>query len=275
MNKTPTWCLLTVALVAVGCQSPHPAVPMVQPVALVKCPATQLPPPVYADKAGPGVQVVIPFTAVIGGTDATNNAKSNPAGGYFSQLDHIKQFGYPFPQYHGNQLGNTALANDNVWWDSHPGGLDQTHVPPPDPGAGKANWWPVPGEWVSYELNVATAGTYTIMTRFSSVWGAGEPVMVHMTVDGSSSGPFALRADDAKLLTNVKYRALGWWGHTLVNCTSPVGWKLAPGRHVFKFYLDSRPALSSATHRPPGRYDAWIHYFKVAPAGMPVGMVPE
>ena len=248
-----------------------PLSPVVNSVELVKKPAAELAKPVYADTASPDTQVVIPFTSIIGGTDATNNAKNNPHGGYFSHLDNIKQYGYPFPQYHKNQLGDTALGNDGVFYDTKPGGLDQTHVPALDPGGGKANWWALQGEWVSYELNVAVGGTYTIMTRFSTAWGAAKPVIVHMTVDDVSSGPFPLKADDEKLLTDVKYRAGGWWGHTMVNCTSPVGWTLAPGRHVFKFFVDERPdPATSAT-----RYEVWIHYFKVAKAGTPVGIAPD
>ena len=106
----------------------------------------------------PAAALIIPIKNVIGGTGIANNAKSNPGGGYLSHFDNINQFMYPAT--HGNQLGETALVNDHVYWDTE--GLQYTHSSPPDQGAGEALYWPEPGEWASYAFNVTAADTYTV-----------------------------------------------------------------------------------------------------------------
>jgi hypothetical protein len=204
----------------------------------------------------PSTALILPATRVIGGTGVANNAKNNPNGGYFSTIDSIEEFKYP--NTHGNQLGKTAMVNDHIYWDSSPGGLDATHVPHPD------LWWPVPSEWAAYEVNIAEAGTYTVQTRFSSSWGPGKPVVIHMTMDDAGSGPITLKPDDPKLWSDKQYLVGGWWGHTMVSCTTPAGWKLAAGRHVLKVFIDSFP------DRPKDHGCVWIHYFKVMQSGAAV-----
>lgn len=236
----------------------------VKPVDLVRQPADKVAPPQYADSAGPATQVVIPIGNVIGGTGEENNAKSNSKGGYFSVFNSINEFKYP--KTHGNQLGKTALVNDHCYWDSKPGGLDYTHSPGLDKGAGKALWWPVPTEWASYEFTAAAADTYTVMTRFSSAWGPDKPVVVHIAIDDANSGPIELKPDDPKIWTDTHHQTGGWWGHTMTSCTSPVGWKLTPGRHVLKVHVDKFP------EKPADHGNLWIHYFKIVKAGAPVGV---
>jgi hypothetical protein len=216
----------------------------------------------HAGDVGPAAPLVIPVGNVIGGTDAANNAKSNPKGGYFSVFGSIDEFKYP--NTHGNQLGKTAMVNDHTYWDSSPGGLDYTHAPPPDAGGGKALWWPVPTEWAAYEVNVSARDTYTVLTRFSSSWGPDKPVIVHMEMDRVSSGPITLKPDNPELWKDRKYQVGGWWGHTMVSCTSPAGWTLNPGRHVLKVCIDSFP------DKPQDHGNLWIHYFKVMKGGAPV-----
>jgi hypothetical protein len=216
----------------------------------------------HAGEIGSAAPLVIPIGSVIGGTGVANNAKSNPNGGYFSVFGSIDEFKYP--NTHGNQLGKTAMVNDHTYWDSSPGGLDSTHAPHPDAGGGKALWWPVPTEWATYEVNVSVQDTYTVLTRFSSSWGPGKPVVIHMEMDGVSSGPLALKPDDPELWKDKKYQVGGWWGHTMVSCTSPTGWSLKPGRHVLKICIDSFP------DKPQDHGNLWIHYFKVMKGGIPV-----
>ncbi len=206
----------------------------------------------------PTAGLVIPVGDVVGGTGVPNNAKSNTRGGYKSNLDDISQFKYPAS--HGNQWGSTALVNDHVYWDTE--GLQYTHAPPPDPGAGQALLWPEPGEWVSYDVNVATPDTFRVMIRFSSGWGPMAPVVVHVTIDGVSSGPVTLKPDDPKIWADTYYQTGGWWGHTMTNSTTPAAWPLAAGCHLVKFYLDSFPA-QGVTGTPSGHGDVWIHYFKI------------
>ena len=217
-----------------------------------------------AGELGPTSPLVIPITQVIGGTGVANNAKTNPNGGYFSIHDSIEEFKYP--NTHGNQLGKTAMVNDHTYWDSSPGGLDATHAPHADPGGGKALWWPVPTEWAAYEVNVAVLDTYTVLTRFSTSWGPGKPVIIHMEIDGVSSGPITLKPDDPELWKDRKYLVAGWWGHTMVSSTSPMGWPLAPGRHVLKVFIDSFP------DHPKDHGNLWIHYFKIVKGGTPIAM---
>jgi len=199
--------------------------------------------------------LVIPIAEVIGGTGVENNAKSNPQGGYFSVFASIREFRYPAT--HGNQLGATALVNDHIYWDSSPGGLDHTHAPHPDAGGGKALWWPIPGEWVSYAFTVTDPAAYSVVYRFSSSWGPAEPVVIEMTVDGVSSGPITMKPDDARLWTDKRYLSGGWWGHTMVSGTTPVGWKLAAGSHVLKVQMVSFPAKAK------DHGNVWLRYFKI------------
>jgi hypothetical protein len=205
---------------------------------------------------GPGQPLVIPITDVMGGTDVKNNAKNNPNGGYFSIFDAVSQFNYPAT--HGNQLGSTAMVNDHTYWDSSPGGLDHTHAPLPDAGGGNALWWPVPGEWALYQFTVTTPGTYTVLTRFSSSAGPGQPAQVSLSVDGTSSGPIPLTPDDPKLWSDTRYQVGGWWGHTMVSGTSPVAWTLGVGTHILKVQIDQVPG------NPKDHGNVWIHYFKIA-----------
>ena len=207
-------------------------------------------------EVGPGMPLVIPITDVLGGTDVKNNAKNNPNGGYFSVFDSINEFKYPAT--HGNQLGSTAMVNDHTYWDSSPGGLDHTHAPHPDPGGGNVLWWPVPGEWALYQFSVTTPGTYTVLTRFSSGAGPGQPAQISLSVDGTSSGPTPLTPDDPKLWSDTRYQVGGWWGHTMVSGTSPVAWSLGVGTHVLKVQIDQVPG------NPKDHGNVWIHYFKVA-----------
>jgi len=154
---------------------------------------------------------------VIGGAGIENNAKTNPKGGYFSVYDRISEFKYP--DTHANQLGKTAMVNDHCFWDSSPGGLDTSHSGGLDPAGGPALWWPVPTEWAAYELNVAATDTYVVMTRFSSSWDPSRPVTIHITLDGASSGPITFKPDDPQIWTDKVYLVVGWWGHTMTNCT--------------------------------------------------------
>ncbi len=213
-------------------------------------------------EVGPTTPVVIPISEVIGGTGTGNNAKSNPNGGYYSHYDNIGQ--YTYPPTHGNQLGDTAMVNDHIWWDSSPGGLDYTHVPHPDAGGGNALWWPIPGEWATYEFNVTAAGNYTVLYRFAAGLGPSQNAVISMTVDGVSSGPIQTRPDNPELWTNTYYQAGGWWGHTMVNGTCPVGWTLAPGRHVLKVSIDG------FGNNPHDRGALWLRYFKIMAGGTPV-----
>lgn len=138
--------------------------------------------PVYAESARPGIQVVIPFTRIVGWTDASNNAKVNPTGGYKARLTNVSEYKYN-PIYHANQLGDTALVNGCAFWDSRPGGLDISHMPSPDPGGGKAVWWAGIGEWASYQFGVDSPGTYSIVTRFGAE-GPKEPTNGHIILGG-------------------------------------------------------------------------------------------
>lgn len=213
-------------------------------------------------EVGPTTPVVIPISEVIGGTGTGNNAKTNANGGYYSVYDNIGQFAYPAT--HGNQLGDTAMVNDHTYWDSSPGGLDATHAPHPDAGGGGALWWPIPGEWASYEFNVTASGIFTVLYRFSASWGPSQNAVMHMTVDGVSSGPVPMKPDNAELWTNTYYQVGGWWGHTMVSGTCPAGWTLAPGRHVLKVFIDSFP------NNPNDHGNVWIHYFKIMSGGTAV-----
>ncbi|MBA3936173.1 MAG: chitobiase/beta-hexosaminidase C-terminal domain-containing protein [Planctomycetes bacterium] len=231
----------------------------------------------------PTSPAIIPFSSVIGGSDAGNNAKNNANGGYFSEFDNIGQFNYPAG--HGNQLGNTAMVNDSTnyfdnvtWQGGQPAGLSLTGVPAPDPGCGDAAWWPATGDWVSYQLNVTTAGTYTVLTRFSTAWGPTGTVTYHMTIDGVSSGPVTMRPDDIAYWTpgagGFQRPIDGWWGHNYVPGTMPTGWSLAVGPHVLKVFIDSWPG-SAPGPSSSGPGDIWLHYFKVFAGGTPVsGPVP-
>ena len=236
----------------------------IKAVELVRLPADKVPPPQYADTAGPATQLVIPIGKVLGGTGEENNAKSNPKGGYFSVFNSISEFKYP--NTHGNQFGKTAMVNDHCYWDSSPGGLDNTHSPGLDKGAGKALWWPVPTEWAAYVFNVNGADTYTVMTRFSSSWGPGKHVVIHMLIDEVNSGPIELKPDDSKIWSDKRHLVGGWWGHTMTSCSSPVGWTLAPGPHILKVHIDSFP------DKPTDHGNLWIHYFKVVKSGTPIGV---
>ncbi len=206
-------------------------------------------------EVGPGMPLVIPITDVIGGTDVKNNAKNNPNGGYFSVFDSISEFKYPAT--HGNQLGSTAMVNDHTYWDSVPGGLDHTHAPPPDAGGGSALWWPIPGEWASYQFTVTTPGSFCVLTRFSSGAGPGQAAQVNLSVDGTSSGPIPLTPDDPKLWSDTRYQVGGWWGHTMVSSTSPVAWTLGVGTHVLKVQIEQ------VSGNPKDHGNLWIRYFKV------------
>ena len=231
----------------------------------------------------PTAPAIIPFSSVIGGSDAANNAKNNANGGYFSEFDNVSQFNYPAG--HGNQLGNTALVNDGTgyfdavtWQGGQPAGLSRTGVPAPDPGCGDAAWWPSPGDWVSYQLNVTTAGTYTVLTRFSTAWGPTGTVTYHMTIDGVTSGPATMQPDDMAYWTpgagGFERPIDGWWGHNYVPGTIQAGWSLSVGPHVLKVFIDSWPGTAPGpSSSAPG--DIWLHYFKVFAGGTPVsGPVP-
>ncbi len=221
--------------------------------------------PAAIHEVGPGAPLVLPIREVIGGTAPENNAKNNPGGGYFSVFDSVAQF--PYPATHGNQLGATAMVNDHTYWDSSPGGLDHTHVPAPDPGGGSVLWWPVPGEWLGFEFTAAAASIYTVTYRFSSGWGPDRPVTMSVVIDGVSSGPFTMRPDDPRLWADTRFRAGGWWGHTMVSGTTPVGWKLGPGRHTIKATIDSFPA------DPMAHGNIWVRYLKIAAGPSPSGLV--
>ncbi len=206
-------------------------------------------------EVGPTTPLVLSLADVAGGTDVRNNAKHNPGGGYLSVYDGIKEFGYP--STHGNQLGNTALVNDHVYWDSSPGGLDFTHTPPPDAGCGSALWWPIPGEWTAYQFAVTSPGTYSVLCRFSSSWGPAKPATAVLTIDGVASAPVPLTPDDPKLWSDTHYQVGGWWGHTMVSGTFPVAWSLGTGAHVLQVRIDSFP------DKPTDHGNLWIHYFKI------------
>jgi hypothetical protein len=226
---------------------------------------------------------VIPFPGVMGGTDASNNAKSNANGGYFSEFDNISQFSYPAG--HSNQLGNTAMVNDTTtyfdaetWQGGQQAALQRTGVPAPDAGCGDVAWWPSPGDWVSYQLNVTQAGTYTVLYRFSTAWGPTAPVIFHMTIDGVSSGPVTMQPDDKDYWTTgfggFERPIDGWWGHNYVPATMPSGWNLAVGNHVLTVKIDSWPSTAPGPSTS-GPGDIWIHYFKVFAGGTAVaGQVP-
>ncbi|MBA3936174.1 MAG: hypothetical protein H0X38_01845 [Planctomycetes bacterium] len=219
-------------------------------------------------EVGPTTPLVLSLADVAGGTDVRNNAKHNPGGGYLSVYDGIKEFAYP--STHGNQLGNTALVNDHVYWDSSPGGLDYTHTPHPDPGCGSTLWWPIPGEWTAYQFTVSSPGTYSVLCRFSSSWGPAKPAMAVLTIDGVASAPVPLTPDDAKLWSDTHYQVGGWWGHTMVSGTFPVAWALGTGAHVLQVRIDSFP------DKPTDHGNLWVHYFKITSsktAGRPPAVV--
>ncbi len=211
-------------------------------------------------QVSPDAPLVIPMGEIIGGTDVSNNAKNHPAGGYLSNLDDLGQFKYPAT--HGNQWGNTALVNDHVYWDTD--GLQYTHAPAPDPGGGSALLWPMPGEWVSYAIEVKAPADYDVVTRFSSSWGPAAPVVVHFTIDDVSSGPVTLKPDDPQLWSDTHYQVGGWWGHTMISGTTPKHWTLAAGCHVVKLFIDTFPPHDSGD--PISHGDVWVHYLKVAKA---------
>ncbi len=214
---------------------------------------------------GPTTPLVLPIAEVIGGTDAGNNFKNNPNGGYLSTLNNISEFTYPAS--HGNQFGNTAMVNDHTYWDSSPGGLDYTHAPHPDAGGGAALWWPTLTEWLSYDINVTADGSYTVLYRFSSAWGPSGDVNIHMTIDGVSSGSVTIKPDDASIWADPgQYQVAGWWGHTMVSGTVPSGWALTAGHHVLKIFIDSWPG-SAPGPSTPDHGTIWFHYFKVMAGG--------
>ena len=209
---------------------------------------------------------IIPIANIIGGTDISNNAKTNPNGGYYSFLNSINEFSYS--SGHNNVLGNTALCNDHVYWDTD--GLQYSHVPPPDNGGGNALWWPCVNEWVSYEFSVSSAGAYRIPIRFSSGWGPDSPVYMHITIDGISSGSFILQPDDPIFWHDTYSQVNGWWGHTIVNGTCPYTWSLAKGKHILKVIVDDLPSYQGVDQDSNHGW-IWIHYFKVKYVGPPDG----
>jgi hypothetical protein len=217
--------------------------------------------------------LVIPIPTVIGGTGVSNNANpNNPKGGYWSHIAGraIGPADYGNSPDHGDFIGNTSLMNDSTkYWDNliwpgtgKPGGLAATGVTPPDPGCGDICWLPQPGEWVSYAFNVDDAGTYTVLYRFSSGTGPDGAVMFHMTMDGISSGPVKMQPDNRSYWTDKSHCVGGWWGHTYVPATMPVGWALTPGPHVLKVFIDNWPKTGGSI---------WLHYFKVL---HPAGKIP-
>ena len=145
---------------------------------------------------------IIPIASIIGGTDISNNAKTNQNGGYYSFLNSINEYNYP--SGHNNVLGNSALSNDHVYWDTE--GLQYTHVPPPDDGGGNALWWHCVNEGVSYEFSISAAGAYRIPIRFAMGWGPDIPVYMHITIDGISSGSFILKPDDPIFWLDTYYQ---------------------------------------------------------------------
>ena len=98
------------------------------------CPGAPLAAAIH--EVGPNTPAIIPVAEVIGGTDARNNARTNPNGGYFSLLDGAHPQKWDGGKGHSNQLGKTEFPNDHSYWDSQPGGCDFTHVPPPAAGGG-------------------------------------------------------------------------------------------------------------------------------------------
>ena len=228
-------------------------------------------------RVGTTTPLVIPYPDVIGGPGVANNANPDHAeGGYWS---HITGRAIGPADYgsssasHGDHIGNTSLMNDSTdYWDNliwegtgKPGGLARTGVEPADPGAGRVCGFPQPGEWVSYAFAVDDAGVYTVLYRFSSGSGPDGAVMFHMAIDGVSSGPTRMQPDNPAYWSDPSHCVDGWWGHTYVPGTMPVGWKLKPGPHVLKVFFDSWP-------EKPGSA-IWLHYFKIFAKSVPAAQV--
>ena len=207
-----------------------------------------------------------------GGTDATNNAKSNPNGGYLSHLGGIQQFKYPGG--HGNTWGNTALVNDWNAWDKPGLHWDQkfpTASPLWDVLEDHSSVWLETGEWIDYDVNVVEAGDYTVTLRMASGQGP-DPLpkgqsrhQVRIDIDGQDAsgtmpvlwtGKGAYPVDPSSKFNHGPY---GWsWIHHFFDVCSP-GIKLTAGAHTLRVFMVACP-----------RGESWIEHITVARPGDPI-----
>ncbi|MDB5049861.1 MAG: hypothetical protein JWO30_2932 [Fibrobacteres bacterium] len=113
--------------------------------------------------------------------------------------------------YHDLTLGNTGnqYRTDNV-------DIEATT----DVGGGFNVGWVDAGEWLAYDVNVASAGTYTLTARLAS--GAAGTKSLSLTVDGGTAIPFSF--SDAS----------GWqsWKDVVVS-----GVSLSAGAHTVRFTM--------------------------------------
>ncbi len=207
--------------------------------------------------------LVIPVAEVMGTTDINNNARTNPnGGGYFSLLNDIHDLygNCLWCGPHGNNVPTpTAFPNDWGYWDKD-SGLAFTKEPAPDLGGGDVHWWPMPTEWVLYEFNVSTAGSFKVLYRFTSGVGPDGPLTIHTEIDGASSGPIELKPDDPENWTSPHFYGNSWV-HSFVSGTGSFIWELPSGQHKMKVVVDKFPQPGNV------RGTFWFRYFKVMQVG--------
>ncbi len=113
-------------------------------------------------------------------------------------------------------FNTTATGNNGDGYRDTPISISQTT----DTGGGYALSNLVKGEWLSYTINVKTAGTYAIGMRFGSNGGSG---IVHFEADWQfATAPIGLSGNPGQWMT-----------------LTTGGVKLSAGSHVIRFVVDS------------------------------------
>ncbi len=87
-----------------------------------------------------------------------------------------------------------------------------------DPIEGATVGWIEPGEWLTYTVNVAQAGTYRLELRYASGVAKG--------------GPFSILADDVVVAENIEVSGTGDWGSWATHTVESI--QLTAGSQIIK-----------------------------------------